>query len=183
MEWLRFFSCFYDKLELADSICNSVSTQYVNLRDSVSNNKRTCPNVMLNIPWQGIWWVPGADSFTAKIIKDAGGNYLFKDYPGKESQAIDMELVYDRARNAQIWLNTGMAKSKTEVFSSDNRLEAFGSLDTLKIYNNNKRISISGNDFYESAVVHPEIILSDLIKIFSFDEAETEDLYYYQKLK
>ncbi len=37
-----------------------------------------------------------------------------------------------------------------------------------KVYNNNLRLTPEGgNDYWESAVVHPDIVLRDLIKIFT----------------
>ena len=38
-----------------------------------------------------------------------------------------------------------------------------------------------GNDFYESSVVHPDLVLRDLVKIFH-PELVPEDFVYYQRL-
>jgi iron complex transport system substrate-binding protein len=51
------------------------------------------------------------------------------------------------------------------------------------VYNNNRRTTPNGgNDYYESAVVNPDIILRDLVKIFHPDLVE-DDFVYYQQLK
>ena len=51
------------------------------------------------------------------------------------------------------------------------------------VYNNTLRTTPSGgNDFYESAVVNPDLLLRDLVKIFHPELIE-EDFVYYKKLK
>jgi len=40
-----------------------------------------------------------------------------------------------------------------------------------------------GNDFWESGVVHPDLILKDLISIFHPEIAGQQTLYYYRKLE
>ena len=52
-----------------------------------------------------------------------------------------------------------------------------------QVYNNNLRLTAGGgNDYWESAVVRPDIVLRDLIHIFH-PELITDTLYYYRHLK
>ena len=49
--------------------------------------------------------------------------------------------------------------------------------------NNNARTNTAGgNDYYESAVVNPDIVLRDLVKIFH-PELVQEECVYYKQLK
>ena len=51
------------------------------------------------------------------------------------------------------------------------------------VYNNNARTNAAGgNDYYESAVVNPDLLLRDLVKIFHPELVE-EDFVYYKQLK
>ncbi|MEA3447851.1 MAG: ABC transporter substrate-binding protein [Bacteroidota bacterium] len=181
MEWLRFFACFYDKIPLADHMIDSISVRYDSLKNMIPTQANK-PKVLTNVPWQGVWWVPGGDSYLAQLIEDAGGDYLFADYEGTESHAVDIELVYQRANNADVWIHSGDADTYTEVFNADRRLVSFNDISNLKVYNNNRRQSGRGNDFFESAVVYPDRVLSDLIQVF-YPEAEiTDSLMYYKPL-
>jgi len=67
--------------------------------------------------------------------------------------------------------------------AKDSRFKDFEPFETGRVYNNNKRTNDSGgNDFWESGVVHPEMLLADLIKIFHPDLMPDHELYYYQKV-
>jgi iron complex transport system substrate-binding protein len=51
-----------------------------------------------------------------------------------------------------------------------------------EVYNNNaRRSSAGGSDFWESAIVRPDVVLQDLVRIMRGDESN--ELYYYHKLK
>ena len=51
------------------------------------------------------------------------------------------------------------------------------------VYNNNLRLTpTGGNDYWESAVVRPDVVLRDLIHIFH-PELVTDSLYYYRHLE
>jgi iron complex transport system substrate-binding protein len=51
------------------------------------------------------------------------------------------------------------------------------------VFNSNKRTSKNGaNDYWESGVVNPDLVLRDLLKIMHPELVE-EDFIYYQELK
>ena len=52
------------------------------------------------------------------------------------------------------------------------------------MWNNNRRsTSGGGNDFYESGIMHPDVILADLISIFHPDLMPGYEPRYYTRLK
>jgi iron complex transport system substrate-binding protein len=182
MEWIRFFSYFFDETEKGDTFADEIIESYLKLEEQ-SNSPENIPTVMLNTPWQGVWWTPGADSYMAQFIRDAGGQYLFPDIKGNESQAVDMESVYQRAKDVDIWLNPGSVNTREQVFNSDNRVKYFENFDSIRIYNNNRRIGDHSNDFFESGVVRPDLILNDLSRIFHSENPHPDSLTYYQLLQ
>lgn len=181
-EWLKFFSYFYNETELADTLFNEIAIKYLNYKELVVNSDEN-PVVMSSLPWKGVWYVPGGASFMANFIKDAGGNYLFKNKPVRESLNLAIEEVMLEGQKADIWIHTGMASSLTDIKSADVRLVQLPALKSKNVYNNNKRQnSFGGNDFWESGVVNPHLILRDLIQIFHPEVLDDTSLYYYQKL-
>ena len=47
------------------------------------------------------------------------------------------------------------------------------------VYNCNKRLNAAGgNDYWESGVIHPDLILQDLIRIFHPELTDAEPTYY-----
>lgn len=176
-EWIKFFSCFYDKYDYACEYFDSVENNYLQIKNLENDD---APVVLVSMPWKGTWWVPGGDSFFANFIKDAGGKYIF-DNESTESTPLSIETVFSEATEAQIWLHPNEAKTRAEILNLEPRLEKFPPYHNARIYNNNKLTADNGgSDFWESGVVHPDIILNDLHSIFNSDSA---DLHYYIELK
>ena len=87
------------------------------------------------------------------------------------------------AAPADVWLNTGSAGTAADLAKA---YPKFGSLPVVKegrVYNNILRTNAAGgNDYYESGVVRPDLVLRDLIKIFHPDIV-ANDFVYYKRLE
>ena len=84
---------------------------------------------------------------------------------------------------ADIWLNTGGANSLSQINSELPVSRMMPSVKSRNVYNNNNVVNLSGgNDFWESGVVNPQVILEDLIKIFH-PQVIDHDLVYYKQLE
>ena len=176
-EWIKFFGCFYDKLEMAENYFDSVENKYNEIKSLPVENS---PKVLVSLPWKGTWWVPGGNSFFANFIKEAGGQYVF-DNESTESLPYSLEQVFWLASDAEVWLNTNEKTKRSQILDVDSRLENLEPYKNARIYNNNKITSeYGGSDFWESGIVHPDVILLDLHKIFTSDDA---DLHYYMRLE
>jgi iron complex transport system substrate-binding protein len=181
-EWLRFFAEFYNKRNIAEEIIDTINFKYQKLKESLSKIKNK-PTVMAGLPWNGTWFVSGGKSYAAKLIEDAGGNYLWKDLNSRESLPMDMETIYKTTSNADYWLNTGSAVSRKDILSVDQRLGLLQPFKTGQIFNNNARLNeTGGNDYWESGVLNPHVILHDLIVILHPELTVDKKLIYYKKL-
>ncbi len=60
------------------------------------------------IAGKGRVYVPGGDSYVAKMITMAGGVYVFKDIKKVGGAPITLEEFYDRGRGANIYISSGM---------------------------------------------------------------------------
>lgn len=117
------------------------------------------------------------------MIADAGGNYLWSDVPQTGSLPLSLEQVLARASDADIWLNQPLVFSMKQLLAADPRYSAFKAYQTGSVYNNTKNRNTFGySDYWESGMIHPERILSDLIKIFHGDSLSKSSLYYYEQL-
>lgn len=181
-EWIKFFGAFYNQEKLADSLFNEIEKKYNRLAAKTSTIK-DAPKVMTSLPWKDVWYIPGGDSFMAHYIKDAGGDYLWKENKSRESQALAIEHVFQKGQQADVWVNVGLLNSLNEVKQADTRLSLLPVHNKGRIYNNNRRMSPGGgNDFYESGVVNPHLILRDLIHIFHPTVLNDTVFTYYKKL-
>ena len=78
----------------------------------------------------------------------------------------------------------GNAKTKDDILLEDSRLESFPPFINGRIYNFNKRINENGgNDYWESGVVNPHLILKDLIAILHPDAIPNHEFYYYRQVE
>ncbi len=182
-EWIKFFSVFYGKEQQAKNYFDSIANLYQNLKIIAANYKYK-PKIMMALPWNGSWYISGKKTYMATLICDAGGEYVWNNLENNYSVPMSIELVFNKTRNADIWINIGQATDKTFIANVDKRLTLLKPYQTGKLFNNNARITQSGgNDYWESGVVHPDIILKDLIHIFHSKSVSADSLYFYKKLE
>jgi iron complex transport system substrate-binding protein len=183
MEWVKVFGALYEQSRIADEKFDSADKKYQHLR-YIASGGSSKPKVLLGLPWRGNWFISGGRSYVARLVEDAGGEYIFSDLDFKDSRPVALEQVYERALNADFWLNSGDALNKKDLFSVDERFRNLPCVKQDRIFNNNNRItSAGGNDIFESGVTEPEIILSDLIYILHPQLLPSHQLKYYRKLQ
>ncbi len=181
-EWLNFVGAFFNKEDSAALLFKKTSETYMELAQKAASVKEK-PMVLSGLPWKGVWYVPGGKSYASNFIYDAGGDYLWKEDRGSESIPLSLETVLERANKAQLWINPGSAASLSEMAMPDSRIKTIRPLQEKKVFNFNRRMSPGGgNDFWESGVVHPDLILKDLIAIFHPELIPNHTFVYYQLL-
>ena len=177
-EWIRFFGAIFGCLNHADSIFASVRDAYEQLK--VDNLKFKGKSLMSGMSWRGTWYVPAGGTFMGHLFRDAGAQYKYEDNPSTSSIPMTMEQAIQDFAQADIWVGCE-ANSLKELETIDKKHTWFKAFQTGQVYNFRRRTLPSGaNDFWESATVHPERILSDLNKVLLGD---TTALYYTSPLK
>ena len=183
LEWVKIVAALTGADELADHEFLEIEKRYNTLKSCVIDNSNQ-PDVICNLPYKGSWYMPGGDSYVSNVIKDAGANYLWSDEEGTGGLQIDFEAVYAKGIAADFWINPGSANTFEDIISNDERLKDFQSFKASNVYNSNNRV-VRGiaNDYWESAIVKPDMILADLIKIFHPDFLPGHELYYYKQIR
>ncbi|HPG55749.1 MAG TPA: ABC transporter substrate-binding protein [Candidatus Enterocola sp.] len=181
-EWIKFVAAFYNKEHIADSIFNEVCFNYDNLK-SLAKVTENRPNILPGLSFKGTWYMPGGNSFMGRLFFDAGGNYKFSDDTTSTSLPISFEVALKYFKNCDIWLGVD-ANSFEELKAADDRLCMFKAYRTKNVYNNNKRTTPSGgNDFWESALARPDILLKDLIIAMHPELLPGQSCFYIKKLE
>ena len=183
-EWGKFLALFYNTEKEANEFFAQTAATYNELT-TLTAGIEAKPTVFLNTAWEGTWYVPGGKSYLANFIADAGGDYLWSDDSSTGSLYLSYEEVLDVAgTNGEIWLNPGgFSFSAADVLMLDERYGEFSAYQNGEMYNNNNRLSeMGGNDFFESGIAYPEVILADLIVIFHPELLPDHELQYYLKL-
>lgn len=180
-EWLVALAEVAGKRTEGEKVFAEIPVRYNALKKRVTDAAIDAPSVMLNTPYGDNWFMPSTESYVARLIKDAGGDYIYKKNTGNASTSIDMEEAYLLASDADVWLNVGMANTLDELKAACPKFADIRCVRNGFVYNNNARINAAGgNDYWESAVVNPDIVLRDLIKIFHPELVEEPFVYYKQ---
>lgn len=181
-EWRVVFSMFYDKIEEAIQSHQNLRNRYKQLMESVTNVQKR-PTVMLNTPFNEVWYLPGKKNYISHYIQDAGADLVYSPKDQRDSYPIPYESAIIEARKANFWLNVGTFTDLNLLTSQLPRFRAIPAVKECKVYNNNKRrTQQGGSDFWESGAVHPDIILKDLIQIFHPNILNNDTLHYYQRI-
>lgn len=183
-EWIKYFGLFVGKEVQAEKIFNEVEQRYNSLAEKVAAlPEADRPAVITGAPFNGEWYVAGGKSFLAHLFSDAGADYLWKDSSYGGAKPVDVEMIFARGQNADFWFNPGSWKSVADGRAVDMRFQHFKAMEERQIYNNNRRGNASGgNDYWESGVIAPDVILADMVSIFHPGLVPDHELYYYTRL-
>lgn len=160
-EWLKVMGALTQTETLADSIFNSIETNYIKLT-TLARKAESKPTIFDGTQYEGVWYVSGGKSYMAALYEDAGADFSWKQTSERASIALGFEKVYEQARHAEFW--------RILVNSSDDYTMAKLAEDNLKYtyfdaFINKKVICCNSNQvpYYEDGVTQPDIILADLI--------------------
>jgi len=125
----------------------------------------------------------GRNTYVARLFADPGGDYLYGDTQEKGDATLDFESVYEKASSASYWINTGYADNVEEILALDSRYEKFNAFRAGNVYHYNARVNeFGGNDYWQSGLIHPDLILADLVKILHPDLLPEHKLYDYRHI-
>jgi iron complex transport system substrate-binding protein len=183
-EWIKVIGALYNKEMEADSVFNKVAGEYNILKSFITDKINTRPAVLLGLPWKDTWFISPGNSYISKLIKDAGGNYLWSDTESDVSMPFGLENVFLKALNADYWMNIGNAGNKDQIIATDARLSEIAAYKKGRLYNNNNRVNdTGGNDYWESGSMNPQFILHDMAVILHPELFNDTHLYYYKHLE
>ena len=133
--------------------------------------------------FRGTWYMPAGHSFMGKLFEDAGARYYFANDTTSGSLPLNVESVLKNFAQTDVWLNCSFS-SLDELVKADSKHALFRPVVLYQVYNFNKRKLPSGaNDFWESAVARPDLLLSDVIAILHPDIFSGYSFVYSEKLK
>ena len=181
-EWILFTSLFFDRERQALDLFNEVEKRYAELAQlALSAGSR--PKVLFSAPFGGVWHVPGGRSFPAQLIEDAGGDYLWRDLEAVGSLPMDIEAVWERAHEADLWLQPFGWRSLEEGIEADPRFAQLPALVRADVFNNDLRLGPDGgNDYWETGALRPDLVLADLVHIFHPDLLPDHELVFHRRL-
>lgn len=164
-EWIKVFAAFYECDSLADTLFNTIKSRYHEISKSAKQADEK-PKIISGYNFKGTWYVPGGKSYMAKMIEDAGGDYIWKSDSTAGSIPLGFEAVLEQSQYADFWIGVE-EETYQALLNNDERISVFKPFKEKKIYHRSKRKTEGGgNDYWENGIVRPDLVLSDLIKIF-----------------
>lgn len=157
-EWIRVIGAFTGRLHEADSVFEVVREAYESLVTAEQNG----PSVVSGGSYRGTWYVPSGVTYMGRLFRDAGADYAFASDSTNGSIPLTMEQAVMCFEKADVWVGAP-ARTLSQLADMDERHTWFRSYRNKRVYTFDARTTASGgNDFWESGVVHPERILSDM---------------------
>ncbi len=183
-EWIKFTGVLLGKYEESVAVFEEIKKAYQDaekLTASLSEIEK--PKVLSGVMYQDIWYAPGAESWGARILENAGGRYLFSDQTGTGSAQLNYEFVLDKGLEADFWIGSADFPDLKTMGNSEPRYQPFKAWKNGQVYTYTaKKGATGGLEYFELGYLRPDLILKDLIKILHPELLPDYDLYFYQKL-
>lgn len=163
-EWIKVVGMFIGKEDEACQLFADMEKRYNNLKAKVADVTYR-PSIFSGEMRRDTWYVPGGQSFYARLFADAGADYFMKDNPETGGVLMDFETVYAKGFNAEYWrvMNGYKGEFCYKALKASN--PQYGDFRAFKekkvIYCNLEYIPL-----YENLPLSPDILLSDMIKAF-----------------
>lgn len=171
-EWRIFNAAFFDKEELAIKKFNEIEIKYLQLKENQKSKKKK--QILMGTIENGKWVTPGGSSDLAQIIEDAGGELILKR-GSNLTQYISLEEIKTLDITPDLWiLNNG--KKGDDFIKINPHYKKFLNIDK---YNYTKKVKNKANDYWESGVARPDMLLEDFVKMFNGDNSS---LIWYSKI-
>ena len=182
-EWIKFMALFFNKEKEADSIFTFIEQNYLSTKAAVENNDTTHPPTMSGIVYGDAWFMPSGQNYAAKLLRDAGFNYLWSNDSSTGFLQLSFEAVYEKANGADYWIGVGSYKSLEEIKKADHRYANFKAFANKQVYTYDARIGAKGgSEFLELGYLRPDLILHDLVNIAHPKLLNDTSLFFHKRL-
>lgn len=161
-EWARYYGRIAGRGTRADSLFAAVEQDYLSLAAALKDSLKHPIRAITDLPVNGVWYVPGANSYLAVLYADAGYTLPCSEpFAQSGSVACDVEYVIAHGMDADVWLIKYASphplsyKSLAKFYPFATRMHAF----------RNRQIYVCNTlyvPYYEEVPFHPERLLRDL---------------------
>jgi len=181
-EWAKFIAAFFNEEQKADELFKNLENRYSEIKSKIKLVKDK-PDVISGYHYKGVWYMPGGQSYLAQLLRDAKGEYCWFSDSTQGSIPLSFEVVLEKQSNSKIWFGPAHCQSLKEMKDLDERYTLFKAYKDGQVYSVTKRTNDKGaNDYYESGVICPDLLLKDVAKVLHPELFPTHELYFYKKL-
>jgi len=182
-EWIKLFGVLFNKEKEADSIFSNIEKNYLEAKKIALNAERI-PTIISGGLFKDIWNLPAGESFEATFLADANTNYLWKDAKGTGSLSLNIENVFEKGHDAEIWISPSFYNSLEQLKNANDIYPKFKAFKNDHVYTFvNKKGTTGGLLYFELAPARPDLVLKDLIKIAHPELLPDYEFTFFEKLK
>jgi cobalamin transport system substrate-binding protein len=182
-EWIKFFGVLFNKEKEADSIFNIIENNYIKAKQ-IAKKATKQSTILSGAMHKDIWYLPNGTSPEAQFLKDANLNYLWSETSGKGSLALSFEVVFTKAKDADIWLSPSYYKSLEALVKANSHYTKFKAFQSNNIYSfSNTTGKTGGVLYYELGMARPDLVLKDIIKICHPELLKDYELFFFKPLE
>lgn len=164
-EWIKFFGVLFNKEKEADSIFNKIENDYLKAK-ALAAKATNRPTILSGAMHKDVWYLPNGSSAEAQFLEDANVDYIWANTSGNGSLALSFEVVLDKAKDANIWLNPSYYSSYQQLKAANNLYANFEAFKNRSIFTfSNTTGATGGVLYYELGTARPDLVLKDIIKV------------------
>ncbi|MFF9641187.1 ABC transporter substrate-binding protein [Kitasatospora aureofaciens] len=180
-EWLKCMAALTGDEAKAATLFDKISQDY---NQVAAKAKGATPvKVLPGDLYQGTWSMPAGGSYVGRLLADAGATYPWANDTSTGNSQVNFEQVAAQDSDAPIWLVTENWHSQADALKADPRYANLAAVKNNNVWSANKAMGPGGgNDFYESGVTRPDLVLADLVAIVHPDLLPGHQFTYYQQL-
>ena len=182
-EWIKFVALFFNKEKTADSVFQEIENEYKKTTE-LAQQTSVKPAVMSGVVYGDAWFMPGGQNYAARLLKDAGCRYLWADDTSHGFLELSFESVYEKAKEADLWIGVGSFLSLKEMKDAEQRYSNFKPFQQKQVFTYNFRKGPKGgSEYLELGYARPDLVLKDLVKISHPNLLPNYELYFHKKLE
>lgn len=180
-EWMRFYGRLVGRGAEADALFRRVDSCYTALAAQVTHTTDR-PRVLCDLMQGDSWPMPGGHSYRARLMSDAGADYICADDASRGSIFLSAEQVLARAANASLWLIHQGSERPLRLAALRHSHPVYARLSAIdggRVYEcNTLRIP-----YYEEVPFHPELLLRDVAALCHPTLFPDHVLRYYRRVR
>ena len=182
-EWIKFFGALYGKQKQATALFTKIEKDFLKTI-KIAKMAKTTPSILAGDMFEDRWYLPRGTSWGSLLLKQANGNYLWKETSGTGSLSLSFETVFEKAKSADVWITSGQFSSLKEMTNSNPHYTEFNAFKNKNVYSfSGKKGKTGGILYYELAPNRPDLVLKDLVKILHPELLPSYEPFFFEKLK
>ena len=181
-EWIKFFGALYGKQKQANELFSKIEKDYLKTVE-IAKKATSNPTILAGDMYEDKWYLPQGTSWGCQLLKEAKGDYLWKETNGTGSLSLSFETILEKGKNADLWITSGQFSTLKEMLDANPHYSQFKAFQNKNVYSfAGKKGKTGGVLYYELAPNRPDLVLKDIVKILHPELLVGYKPFFFEKL-